>query len=123
MKKLLGWMAAPAIAAVALFAAAAPAEARVSLSVGISLPVAPGLVVGGVVSNRHYWRPPVLVAPAPLIYPAPVIYPSPVVYRGYAPRPRAYYAPYPRYYRGGPPHAVPRPGPGPIGYRAPGDPR
>jgi len=113
MKKFLGLNIVPALAGLALTGLlatmAAPAHARVSVSLGVSLPLAPGVVIGGAVSNRGYWRPPMVIAPAPVIYPAPILYPAPVVY---APR-RTYY---------GPPRVIVRPRPVmPVRYAVPGE--
>lgn len=99
----------PALAGLALYGAALrPAEAGVSVSVGINLPVAPGVVIGGVIHGgpaprpRRVWGPPVVVAPVPVVYaprvavlpPPRVVYRPPVVYR---PAPRVIVQPAPVY--------------------------
>lgn len=89
----------------AAFTFAAPAQAGVSWSVGISAPIAPGVSVSTAFGDggrgyygpqyRHYYRatpvvmPPAVVVSAPVY---PVYAPAPVVY---APKPVRYYAPRP----------------------------
>jgi hypothetical protein len=71
--------------------AAGSARADVHWSVGIHAPVAPGVTVGTVISDRPYA--PVVVAPAPVYVPAPVYAPPPPVYVPppiYVPAPVAY---------------------------------
>jgi len=83
-----------ALGATAALAAGSAHASDVHWSVGIQAPIAPGVSVGTVISNRHLA--PVLVAP-PVYLPAPVVYaPSPVVYAPapvYAPRPVVWGAP------------------------------
>jgi hypothetical protein len=94
-----------AVGTVAALAAGSAHAGGVHWSVGINAPIAPGVTVGTVISDRPYA--PVVVAPAPVYLPAPPVYvpspmyvpppvyvPAPVVYPQpvYAPR-RVVYAP------------------------------
>ncbi len=111
-----------AVLAALTLSAAAPANAGVSLSIGLNLPIAPGVRLGGVITNRP-WGPAFVARPAPYYYPAPVYYDVPVVY----PAPVAYFPPR-RVVYGGPRRVIYAPPPrwggprtGPIAYSAPGD--
>ena len=78
-----------AVGATAALAAGSAHASDVHWSVGIQAPIAPGVSVGTVISNRHALPvvAPVLVAPPPVYVPAPVVY-APPMYAPpvYAPR-------------------------------------
>jgi hypothetical protein len=69
-----------AIGATAALAAGSAHASDVHWSVGIQAPIAPGVSVGTVISNRGVFpvMAPVLVAPPPVYVPAPVVYEPPV---------------------------------------------
>ncbi len=132
MKKTLVITSAAALAALMMIVSA-PAFAGVSLSIGLNLPIAPGVRIGASIGHPGYGRgyrvlppPPRVLLPAPVIYAAPVayyppVYAAPVVYS----RPLVISAPPRRVFRAAPPPprwGSPRPN-GPIGFSAPGDKR
>jgi|GEM_PF-740190 len=72
-----------AVGATAALAVGSAHASDVHWSVGIQAPIAPGVSVGTVITNRHAFPvvAPVLVAAPPVYVPAPVVYaPPPVVY-------------------------------------------
>jgi hypothetical protein len=86
------------VGTVAALAAGSAHAGNVHWSVGIQAPIAPGVSVGTVITDRPYA--PLIVAPAPVYVPAPPVYASPPVYVPapvYYPRPvyapRVVYAP------------------------------
>jgi len=89
-----------AVGTVAALAAGSAHAGNVHWSVGIQAPIAPGVSVGTVITDRPYA--PVYVAPAPVYVPAPPVYvpapepvyvPAPVVYPRPVYAPRVVYAP------------------------------
>jgi hypothetical protein len=89
-----------AVGTVAALAAGPAYAGNVHWSVDIQAPIAPGVSVGTVITDRPYA--PVVVAPAPVYLPAPPVYlpapppvyvPAPVVYPRPVYAPRAVYAP------------------------------
>lgn len=68
------------VGAAAALAAGSAHASDVHWSVGIEAPIAPGVSVGTVISNRHALPvvAPVLVAPPPVYVPAPVVVAPPI---------------------------------------------